>query len=145
MIKAALHTFVERVSDAARISADDVKLLQREVLRDGIAVREEADVLIALDRVVKSADPAWAAFLVGAVVDFAVWGARPTGYVDADTARWLAASLSCGAGPTDTAVQIAFETIKEAQQVDEALIAFVMAHPERRSGEAGPRALPQAA
>jgi hypothetical protein len=60
---------------------------------------------------------------VRAVVDFAVWGARPTGYVDQDTARWLVATLSCGEGPSAAASRIAFEIVKEAEQVDEALLA----------------------
>lgn len=108
-------------------------MLQREVLSDGLSTREEADVLIALDRAATEADPAWAAYLVTAVVDFVVWGSRPTGYVDQDTARWLVTSLSCGQGPTRTACRIAFEAVKEAEQVDETLLTFVM-HDARRAG-----------
>lgn len=126
MIKVALHSFVDRVMEQRVISGDDIKALQRDIFSDGIVSREEADVLIALDRAVTKADPAFADFLVAAVVDFAVWGARPTGYVDQDGARWLTQSLSCGAGPTETAARIAFEIVKEAQQVDELLVAYAL-------------------
>jgi hypothetical protein len=136
MIKTSLHSFAERIVDARAITAEDVKLLQRAILEDGICTREEGDVLIALDRVSRASDPSWEAVLVAAVVDFAVWGSRPTGYVDQDTARWLAASLACGVGPTDTARRIAFEIVKEAQSVDDALLAFAMRHPVRRVGAA---------
>lgn len=126
MIKVSLHGFVERIMEKRVLSGDDVKALQRDIFADGITSREEADVLIALDRAVTKADATWADFLVRAVVDFAVWGARPTGYVDQDGARWLTQSLSCGAGPTETAARIAFEIVKEAQQVDEVLLTFAM-------------------
>ena len=55
-------------------------------------------MLIALDRAVAKADPTWADFLVRAVVDFAVWTARPTGYIDQDGGRWL--RFGTGAGIT---------------------------------------------
>ena len=126
MIKVSLHSFVDRVMEQRVISGDDVKALQRDIFSDGIVSREEADVLIALDRAVAKADPTFADFLVRAVVDFAVWAARPTGYVDQDGARWLTQSLSCGAGPTETAARIAFEIVREAQQVDELLVAFAL-------------------
>ena len=126
MIKISLHGFVDRVMEKREISGDDVKALQRDIFADGIVSREEADVLIALDRAVAKADPTWADFLVRAVVDFAVWTARPTGYIDQDGARWLTQSLSCGAGPTETAARIAFESVKEAHQVDEVLLAYAM-------------------
>ena len=126
MIKISLHGFVDRVMEKREISGDDVKALQGDIFADGIVSREEADVLIALDRAVAKADPTWADFLVRAVVDFAVWTARPTGYIDQDGARWLTQSLSCGAGPTETAARIAFEIVKESHQVDEVLLAYAM-------------------
>lgn len=135
MIKNTLHAFVERVIEDRTIAQSDVDLLRREILEDGLSSREEADVLIALDRAVARKDPSWAEYLVASVVEFAVWTARPTGCVEQDAARWLATSLSCGGGPTETAVKIAFEVVKEAQQVDETLLAFVMRASQRRPVE----------
>ena len=134
MIDHSLDAFVARVTESKRIGIEDVRDLQRNVLPDGFASREQADVLIALDRVVADQDPAWAEFLVGAVVAFAVWVSRPTGYVDADTARWLTASLGCGAGSTEMARRIAFEVVREAEQVDEMLLVFVLRAPQRAQG-----------
>lgn len=126
MITEALHIFCDRVLEAKHIGAADVLELQREVLPDGIMTREDVDVLVALDRAVPGADPKWAEFLLAAVVEFVVWTSRPTGYVDRDQARWLATSLGCGHGPTETAARIAFEVVRESQQVDEILLAFTM-------------------
>jgi hypothetical protein len=139
MIKVSLHGFVDRVMETRAISADDVKTLQRDIFPDGIVSREEADVLIALDRAVAKADAGFAEFLVRAVVDYAVWGARPTGYVDQDGARWLTQSLSCGAGPTETAARIAFEIVKEAQEVDETLLAYALRTAQARCPAAADR------
>jgi hypothetical protein len=132
MINHSLRAFVDRVLETQRISADDVHQLQRVIIGEGMTTREEADVLVALDRAVPDADEAWADFLVTAVAEFVVWTSRPTGYVDHDGACWLVTTLSCGAGPTRNAGRIAFGAIKEAQQVDEALLAFALRASSRR-------------
>ena len=100
MINLSLQVFCDRIVAAGRITADDVQALTRHVLPEGLTSRDEADMLIALDRVVAATDTAFGDYLVTAVVDFAVWGERPTGYIDAEIARWLVASLRNGSGPS---------------------------------------------
>ncbi|MEH3147307.1 MAG: hypothetical protein PGN34_18590 [Methylobacterium frigidaeris] len=126
MIQASLQHFCNRIVAKGAISRDDVNELSRELLPDGLIRREEADMLIALDRAVAAADPAFADFLTAAVVDFAVWGERPTGTITADTAAWLAATLACGRGPTPLGARIAQEVVREAQATDPTLIAFAL-------------------
>jgi hypothetical protein len=126
MINLSLQVFCNRIVAAGRIAAEDVQTLCRNVLPDGLTCRDEADMLIALDRVATS-DAAFGDYLVTSVVDFAVWGERPTGYIDAEVARWLVGSLSNGSGPTALAARIAREVVREAQASDEALIAFALA------------------
>ena len=133
MTKNSLRDFVAGVLERKCISANDVAKLRREVLPNGLMHRDEADMLIALDRAVPS-DRAWSEYLIAEVVEFVVWVCRPTGAVDEDTAHWLTATLACGAGPTETAMRIAFAIVKEAQQVDEALVAFVLRSSQRRPG-----------
>ena len=107
MINLSLQVFCNRIVAAGRITHQDVRALTRHVLPDGLTSRDEADMLIALDRCVTATDDAFADYLVASVVDFAVWGERPTGYIDADVARWLVASLRNGSGPTLVAARIA--------------------------------------
>jgi hypothetical protein len=133
MIKNSLRAFVNRALEHKRISSEDVKELRRDILCDGLICREETDALIALDRAAVPADGSWAEFLVEAVVEFAVWTSRPTGTVDRDTASWLAATLGAGDGPTANAARIAFEIVREAETVDETLLAFVMRGAKHRS------------
>ncbi|KQP50510.1 hypothetical protein ASG40_12005 [Methylobacterium sp. Leaf399] len=127
MINASLQLFCNRVVAEGRLDAGDVRLLAGEILVDGIACRDEADMLIALDRASVDADPAFGDLLTALVVDFAVWGERPTGYIDAGIARWLAASLGAGSGPTPLAARIALSVVQEAQASDEHFIAFALA------------------
>ncbi|MCJ2035475.1 hypothetical protein [Methylobacterium sp. J-068] len=132
MINLSLQVFCNRIVAAGRITAEDVQALTRHVLPDGFTSRDEADMLIALDRVVTASDAAFGDYLVASVVDFAVWGERPTGYIDGDVARWLVGSLRNGSGPTPLAARIAREVVREAQASDEALIAFALAANRRR-------------
>lgn len=126
MIKNSLREFVDRVLESGSIGDRDVKQLGHVIMADNLASREEADVLIALDRVIGRKCAAWDEVLLRLVVDFAVWTQRPTGFVDADAARWLVTSLGAAGGPTPNGVRLAFEIVREAQQVDETLVAFVM-------------------
>ncbi|MDR7036754.1 MULTISPECIES: hypothetical protein [Methylobacterium] len=127
MINASLQDFCNRIAAAGRMTAADLRILGGELLPDGLTTRDEADLLIALDRALGGSVPAFADFLVASLVDFAVWGERPTGYVNAETARWLAASIGNGRGPTTTGARIAVEIVREAQASDETLVAFALA------------------
>ncbi len=120
MISPALHRFIDRVIAAGRIAADDVRHLHRDILEDGIASRAVADALLALDRMLE-ADPIWSDFLTPAIVNYAVWGSRPTGAITAETAGWLLTALTIG-DPTPTALRILEEILSEAQEVDPALL-----------------------
>ena len=72
-----------------------------------------------MDAAVRRADPAWAAYLTSTVVDFVVWGSRPTGYVDPHAAQWLE-PLLCS-NPSKAARQILREVLREAKAVDPVL------------------------
>lgn len=126
MINDSLFHFGTRILQKNRISFGDVQRLQRNILPDGIGSREEAELLIGLDRRVGKSDPGWGRFLVAMMVDFVVWGERPTGVVDEDTARWLAAVLAeyegCG---RKNARLMAREIVEEAQAFEnDALLAL---------------------
>ena len=136
MIKASLRDFMHRVLENRAVSTEDVALLRRDILPNGLMCREEADTLIALERAA-APSRAFADYIVPEVVEFVVWSCRPTGYVEAGSAQWLTTTLGCGTGPTETAMRIAFAVVKEAERVDEALLAFVM---RRAAGRAGANA-----
>jgi hypothetical protein len=126
MIKNSLREFIDRALDSGIIGEAEVALLHREILPDDLTSREEAEVLISLDRAVLRKCGMWDDAFVRLLVDFAVWASRPTGKIDREMATWLVTALGAGAGPTSNGVKAAFEIVREAQQVDESLMAFVM-------------------
>lgn len=126
MITVSLQHFCNHTQSAGAITEADVRRLVRHVLPDGIATREEADMLIALERAVPQIAPAFGDFLIHAVVDFAVWGERPTGRIDRDTAAWLAGSLAGRTGPTAVGARIAVEIVREAHASAESLTVFAL-------------------
>lgn len=140
MSKILLSAFANRIRDKRRISFSDVQRLRRDILPDGIGCREEAELLVALDRHVVRTDSVWGDFLVAALVDFVVWSERPTGIVDADTARWLAAALADNGVPsTRTARVIVREIVEEAQALEnDHLTALAASLARRKPRRAGP-------
>ena len=50
MMNTALSAFVSKATAKNRITFGDVRRLQRDVLSDGVVSREEAELLITLDR-----------------------------------------------------------------------------------------------
>ncbi len=125
MTMISVEQFCDHAVSAGFISDEDLLVLKREVLADGIMSRDDADRLIALERAVAGSQD-FADFLVASVVDFAVWGERATGYVDREVAAWLSASLSGRSGPSPVGARIAMEIVREAQGSAEALMAFAL-------------------
>ena len=123
MIRVSLRFFANRVLKTKRMDESDRTTLQRIIFSDGVRSRVEAEVLLQLSRAVKPIDPAWADFVVASIVDFAVWGSRPTGTINQDMADWLIAALSNG-GATPLTRRIAREIVKEAQNVDPRFAEF---------------------
>ena len=116
MINSSLQALASKVQAAGRISFGDVQQLQRDILPDGICSRAQAELLLTLDQTVSRADRAFADWLVAMMVDFVVWGTRPTGAIDADTAAWLAPFL-VGHRPTRVRRRLAQELAREADHV----------------------------
>jgi hypothetical protein len=124
MVRQKLQYFVGHVTNKKFISESDVKLLQCHVLEGGIFNRQEAEALLALDRTVE-AHESWAPFYSALVVNFVVRRSLPSGSVSTDDALWLTSALDLG-GPTDTAIQIAYAILDQAQHVDIAILDFIM-------------------
>ena len=124
MLKPELRDFIARTSRAHRIASEDVRELAAFLLEDGLGSREEAEALMALDRTVE-AETGWAELLQALVVDFVVWGARPTGFVTREDALWLAAALDAS-GPESRSLRIAEAVGEEAEQIDESLVTFIL-------------------
>ncbi|MDF2974071.1 MAG: hypothetical protein K0R61_4521 [Microvirga sp.] len=112
--------------DNERISAEDVRELQRDVFEHGLTSWGDVHALAALDRASPTADPLWPEFFITSLVEFVVWTSRPTGYVDKEAAGCVVAALRPMGQATANAQRAALEIVREAQQVDEALLPLLL-------------------
>jgi hypothetical protein len=120
----ALETFAAKIMAKSRITFGDVCRLRRDILADGVTCREEAELLLQVDRLVRRADCSWVEWLTSAIVEFAVWSERPTGHVDADAAGWLAQELSKQGPLSKAGRRIAREIQLEAESVAEPMASL---------------------
>jgi hypothetical protein len=123
MSNTALQAFIGKVLATRRLLYADLQRLQRTVLPDGIATRDEAEALIALEGVLDRVDEGWSGYLSNALSAFVLSTSRPAGSIDRDAACWLIEAL--GTLPSRTAVAVAREVSLQATHVDGELLAFV--------------------
>lgn len=115
-----LAQIAAEIESRGRIFFADVRRLSRDILPEGVTSREEAEILIHLDRIVRRTDRAWGDWLVAVMVDFVVWSERPTGVVNEDAAMWLSATLDVPR-PSRHARRIVEAIVAEAERVHESL------------------------
>jgi hypothetical protein len=114
MAQVSLRSFIDGILAKGSITVEDVSALQCEIIPDGVQSRNEIALLLDLDRRLGSGNAAWAAWLVAAIVDFVVWGERPTGYVEEATGRWLKDVLVGPGAPAPSTPLIVCEIRREA-------------------------------
>ena len=121
MTNPALSAFADKIAAKGRITFGDIRRLERDILPEGVTSREEAELLLALDRAAGKADRAWAGYLAKTILEFVVWAEEPAGRVDDDAALWLSEALSSGGAPTKAGRLIARELAREAEMHDDAV------------------------
>ena len=139
MDTAPLSLFALKVSASNRLLSADLRRLRRDVLPGGITTREEAEVLLRLDRI-ERLDAEWTAYLAEAVAKFVISASGPDG-IDHDISAWLAVLLS--AAQPRTAAAIVRVIQRESHQVDEDLAAFTR-RPAKRAIRAPEGGIPVA-
>lgn len=82
----SLREFISNVLAHERLRFGDLRRLQRDVLPTGIATRDEAEALIALDQALHKADVDWPGYLATVVKEFVLSCGHPPGCVDRETA-----------------------------------------------------------
>ncbi|MFZ1812962.1 MAG: hypothetical protein WBO55_00760 [Rhizobiaceae bacterium] len=115
------------LESAERISPKDVLYFRREVFRDGVVSKAEADAIFAMDMAVSHKCQEWVDFYVEALSEFAVNQAEPRGYVSVANAEWLIASISHD-GHVDSLSEIALllKVMNKANSAPESLAAFTL-------------------
>ena len=88
-----VRTWSSRLIRAGRVTAGDVAQLRNEIFPLGLVGRGDAEALFEVDRAVLDKSAGWNEVFVELVVDFLVWGNRPTGTVESEQAEWLVAQV----------------------------------------------------
>lgn len=89
-----------------------------------VMTRREAEILFEIDAAQSGANAAWTAYFVESLVEFVVYGSRPTGRVNDTDARWL---VSCVGEEASASVPALLRAIiLQAEDVPEGLIRLAL-------------------
>lgn len=123
MTETLLSRLVESCIVAGCVRDEDVTVLSRDLLPEGVFSPEEAEALIAIERGVTERCETWSAFFVDMLTDYMVWNRRPSGKVDADAALWLLQRLvAAGQPPKGNARFLLVAIVREADEVAPKLV-----------------------
>jgi hypothetical protein len=137
--------FEAALKAGARISADDVLALRREVWPDGAISEDEAAELFALNRAAREAGPEWTDFFVEAITEYVVNQRPPRGYVDEAAAAWLIGEIEQDGDPANAPdLALVVKVLETALNCPEALKAWALERIEAAvlTGEGATRAGP---
>jgi len=95
-----------------------------EVTFKPVMTRREAEVLFEIDAAQATDNPAWSAYFVESLVEFLVYGSRPTGHISESDAAWLVASVGKEVSPNVPALVRAL--VLQAEEVPECVIRLAM-------------------
>ncbi|MEO0545060.1 MAG: hypothetical protein AAFY99_14685 [Pseudomonadota bacterium] len=110
-----------------KVTPDDVLRLRREVFRDGVATRVEAEALFAIDSACSDRCDEWDVFFIEAVTDYLINLEPPQGYVSPENAQWLMRAISKdGVVDTRTEIELLINVLERAKHSPAVLSAFAL-------------------
>lgn len=119
--------FAAALKAGARISAEDVLALRRQVWPDGSISDAEAETLFELNRLAGESDPEWADFLIEAMTEYLVNARAPRGYVDEANADWLISQVDRDNAPvTATELALVVKLLEKALNAPASLKAWAL-------------------
>lgn len=119
---------MEEFRQAAKgVAASDVVSLLREVYRDGVCGRQDAEALIAFDREFPDPTPEWRSFLAQAIADHLLRRSGPFGIVTQEKADWLIGALApAGSISTRSGIETLTAVAELAEELPTPLAAFAI-------------------
>jgi hypothetical protein len=110
-----------------RITAEDVLSLRRVMYADGIASRNEAESLFALNNSCSDRCDEWTEFMVEMVCDYIVNQEKPAGYITENNADWLVAMISRdGIVDSVAELEMLIKVLEKATSSPESLSVFAL-------------------
>jgi hypothetical protein len=127
MTDSKLQEFVANTAARGRITFGDVSRLRRDHLPNGVASREQVEMLMRLDSSVVRVDRAWTEWLSAIVVGFVLCDERPIDGSESATCKWLKALFAAIRKSTKASRQIAREIRCDAERTAPATPALTKA------------------
>ncbi|NDA46953.1 MAG: hypothetical protein EBY21_06690, partial [Alphaproteobacteria bacterium] len=106
---------IQAMMVSSRLSAEDLNLLRRDILKDGLYTAEEIAALFALERQIADKPSEWSNFFVEAVTSYVLWQLRPTGIINEGQAEWLISQVDQIRSPNCLALLV--NVVDEAHRV----------------------------
>ena len=116
---------VDDIATDRSISAEEALRALHDLLPNGVASREHAEALIALEARVAESDEAWTLAFVEALTTHVLQAGVYPGHVDEPTTAWLMATL--GERPRVNGLEALVKILERAQSAPESLREFVRA------------------
>jgi hypothetical protein len=109
------------------IGFDDILLLKRVFYEDGIASRDEADLMFAMNNVCTAQHADWPDFFVEGITDYLVFQEAPRGYVTSANAHWLMDRVSKGGKVESKAeIELVVSVLDKARWAPVSLVKFAL-------------------
>jgi DNA-binding Lrp family transcriptional regulator len=118
---------VGEIAAKGSISDEDVLRLRREVFRDGVVDRVEAEAVFRLNGLCPEKGTAWHEFYVESLTDYLVWKADPPKYVSEENAAFLINHIvSDGRIDGLSELELLINVIHWSESCPEKLVMFVL-------------------
>ena len=109
------------------VTESDVLKLRREVFKDGVVTRDEAELMFHLDAHGDNNVAAWTSFFVEALTDYFVWKQHPPGVLSDDDGRFLVERVTHdGKIDGETEFKLIVDVISKAQSCPEDVVVLAL-------------------
>ena len=127
MILASSIDLKPLLRSAGQISARDVLEFRREIFRDGLASKHEADAIFMINDAVPEQCSQWREFFVETLGDFAVDGLEPRGCLSVENGEWLVRQISCnGCIKGASELELLVKAIETAAACPQKLVDYLL-------------------
>ncbi len=116
-----------QVAQRQSIKAKDVLVLRRDVFRDGIVSRLEAQALFDLNNACSVQDSSWVDFFIEALTDYYVHQADPAGYISEENATHLITCINRdGRVKSQSELELLIHVLEKASSSPASLVSFTL-------------------
>lgn len=109
-----------------RIARADVLYFRKEVFRDGVLSRSEADALFTMNKTVPVKCEEWTDFFLEALTEYAVSHEEPRGYLTSEQAEWLIDRVSDDGIVECSELELIVKVLNKSTSSPESLVGFAL-------------------